>query len=296
MASYQGMEVIKNLVGHSGCAIQLCLRGDAYFVRKTSSSQQYNSRLKKQIEKQISLSCYIQTPDVYDVGEIDDLAYFDMEYIRGQGFVSYAPLQSVTTMCDLVERLCEAISTLSATRQRDLDPRLFLSKLDDLSRTVPLNPFYAAHSSFLRPLIDSLKRRPWTGVPKTLCHGDLTVENMLLTDDGAIVFIDMLDGDLESIWLDIAKLLQDLRSGWSLRSLLWAGETAPSSRLLRTLTHYLADEIETQIARTLPQFSAVSQELRAVQALRVLPYVKDSAVYSHVVKGLKDLTKMREFV
>jgi len=295
MTGSQTIEVIKELTGHSGCSVQLCLRGDRYFVRKISSSPSYNIRLKRQADKQVALSRFIPTPEVYIVGEIGELAYFDMEYVRGHGFISFAPLQSVKGICDIVESLCASISSLAATRTQDLEAVFFARKLDELARTVPASPFFAAHESFLDQTIDTLRHKPWKGVPKTFCHGDLTVENMMLKDNGGIVFIDMLDGELESVWLDIAKLLQDLHSGWSLRSLLWAQEPAPSDRLLRTLTRYLADEIETQMARNLPQFAILSHDLRALQALRVLPYVKDAVTFQHVVSGLKELTIMKEF-
>jgi len=285
---------IKTLSGHSGCVVELCRTGDFFFVRKTSASGAYNSRLQRQINKQVSLSGIIATPAVYQQGERDGLLFFDMELVRGHGFVSYAPLQSVNSICAMVERLTQAIQVLAGSAAGHVDPRLFESKLDQLSANIPASPFYLSHKAFLDGLMTTLKQENWSTIPSSLSHGDLTVENMMLTDDGEIVFIDFLDGDLESVWMDIAKLIQDLRSGWSLRSLLWSGETEASSRLLQTLTRYLADEIEMQMTAALPGLRDRLAALRALQALRVLPYVKNQETFSYVVSGLKDIEFAKE--
>jgi serine/threonine protein kinase len=288
------VDSIKILSGHSGCVVELCLVGDSYFVRKTSASYEYNRRLRNQINKQIALSGTISTPVIYDEGEKDGLLFFDMEFVRGHGFVSYAPLQSLNGICAMVERLTRSIQLLANTASGCLEPQLFLAKLEHLSEQLPLSPFYHEHAAFLTRLMAVLLDSDWSAVPRSLCHGDLTVENMLIKEDDSIVFIDFLDGDLESVWMDIAKLIQDLESGWSLRSLLWAGETAASSRLLQTLTRYLAEEIDMQMTAALPSLRNRLAPLRAIQALRVLPYVTNPETFSHVVRGLNGIEFHKE--
>jgi hypothetical protein len=285
----QPAEHVRTLTGHSGCDVSLCLAGDSYFVRKRSGSTAYNHRLHKQIEKQIALAAVIATPKVLRQGMENGLVWFDMEYVQGHGFISYAPLQSVARISEMTEQLADPLRLLGETTRETLDPSLFHSKLSALGGALSASPFHPSHAGFLNRLIDALQTCDWAGVPHSLCHGDLMVENMLMCDDGDIVFIDLLDGDLDSVWMDVAKLIQDLNSGWSLRSVLWNGRPEPAARLLRTLTKYIADEIEERMTGLFPRIGGHLDQLRALQALRVLPYVRDRAVFDNVVTGLISL-------
>jgi aminoglycoside phosphotransferase len=278
---------VRTLTGHSGCSVSLCLEGDRYFVRKVSASAAYNKRFQLQIEKQTALSAVIATPRVLQQGEAGDLLWFDMEYIKGHGFVSFAPLQAVSSIPAIVERVTEPLQRLAATADGFLDPALFHAKIAELKTNIAKSPFYNTEAEFLGGLLNQLASRSWNGIPKTLCHGDLTVENMLIRDDGSIVFIDLLDGDLESVWMDVAKLIQDLESGWSMRNILWHERPDATAKLLRTISHYLSEEITSQMTGLFPALGVALPSLRAIQALRVLPYVHDATVFSRVVTGLR---------
>ena len=69
----------------------------------------------------------------------------------------------------------------------------------------------------------------------SLCHGDLTLENMVVGEDGTICVIDLLDPPFEHWWNDVAKLHQDLAGGWFLRHqppVAWSVTQHVSGRLL----------------------------------------------------------------
>lgn len=53
-------------------------------------------------------------------------------------------------------------------------------------------------------------------IPLAKCHGDLTLSNMILSQDGLYVF-DFLDSGIESPLQDVAKIIQDMKYGWSFR-------------------------------------------------------------------------------
>ncbi|GHD21430.1 hypothetical protein GCM10016234_35070 [Tianweitania populi] len=256
-------------------------------MRKISASPAYNVRFKQQIEKQRALARIISTPRVLQQGESDGLLWYDMDYVQGHGFVSFAPLQAVSDIPRIVEQLTKPLHRLAETASGSLDDGLFVAKVIELNASVRRSPFYPAYVAFLDDLLDALGEADWTGIPRTMCHGDLTVENMLIREDGSIVFIDLLDGNLESMWMDVAKLLQDLESGWSLRSLLWQERPDATAKLLRTISHYLADEVTTQMTGLFPGLFARLPALRALQAMRVLPYVHDKAIFAGVIAGLK---------
>jgi aminoglycoside phosphotransferase len=285
--THAGPDHVRTLTGHSGCSVALMIDGDEYYVRKTSASPAYNQRLVAQIRKQIQIGAVLATPKVLRQGVTDELVWFDMEFVRGDGFLTFAPLQSIATLPDLVGHLSAPLRALAETADGTLDASLFTAKIEQLRDTVPASPFHPDHAHFLGPLLERLASADWNGIPRSLCHGDLTVENMLIRDNGTVVFIDLLDGDLESVWMDVAKLLQDLESGWSMRSVLWQPAPDPSARLLRTLGHYLAEELHSLMSTMLPPLSDRLPQLRALQALRVLPYVRNESTFDHVVAGLK---------
>ncbi|GHD14297.1 phosphotransferase [Tianweitania populi] len=286
---------VRTLTGHSGCSVSLCLDGDRYFVRKVSASPAYNARFRLQIEKQNALADVIATPRVLQQGEAGDLLWYDMEYVQGHGFVSFAPLQAVASIPAMVERLTDPLHRLSATVSGSLDPALFHAKIAELKTSIAKSPFYDTEPQFLDALLEQLAAQAWTGIPQTLCHGDLTVENMLIRDNGSIVFIDLLDGNLESVWMDVAKLIQDLESGWSLRSILWHDRPDPTAKLLRTISRYLAEEVTSQMTGFFPKLDAALPSLRALQALRVLPYVRDATIFSRVVSGLRRIGSIEAY-
>ena len=55
-------------------------------------------------------------------------------------------------------------------------------------------------------------------VPQTDYHGDLTLENILYSEDRGFLFIDCQTSEYDSFIFDIAKLRQDLECGWFTRT------------------------------------------------------------------------------
>lgn len=281
-----GLEVVKRLTGHSGCSVLLCRAGDAYFVRKYSASIAYNPRLHEQAAKQARLSALVRTPKVIDQGVADGLVFFDMEYVSGHDFRTYAPLQNVASLSAFAHRTLEPLGTLAGTRAGSVSAARFEAKVHSVCTALAASPFVGRHSAVLGRARSVLETADWSGIPRTDCHGDLTLENMLVRDDGEIVLIDLLDGDLESVWLDAAKLLQDLDSGWSLRAFLWKSELSSADRLMLMLSRYLYEEIKVQVLEMFPELDSRLRQLRTLQAMRVLPYVHDEGTFWHVVNGL----------
>ncbi len=228
----------------------------------------------------------IRTPRIIEQGLQDGLIYFDMEFINGHSFGSYAPLQNVATLSDFARRILEPVRALAENRSGTISAATFRTKVESVSRAVAASAFYPSHRAILDRALASLDQADWSDIPCTASHGDLTLENMLVTEEGEIVLIDLLDGDLETVWLDVAKLLQDLESGWSLRGVLWKAELSANDRLMAMLSRYLYDEIRSQILVMFPQLAPKLSQLRVLQAMRVLPYVHDEITFRHVVRGL----------
>jgi hypothetical protein len=70
--------------------------------------------------------------------------------------------------------------------------------------------------------------RTWAGIPGSACHGDMTLENLLLPQNRNTVFIDCDEPFISSYWLDLAKLCQDIDGHWCLRQLYLEGTSGPT--------------------------------------------------------------------
>lgn len=202
-----------DLGGHSGCKILLCEDDDnRIFVRKISSDKEYNTRLKIQADKQASFnSSVVKTPIVYSCGyTIDGLFYFDMEYIHGITMAEYMQTIEVGKVKNLVESIVKDVVSVNPTSV-EADETVFIKKILDLKRKLS-----SKNNSIINEAIEILLGHSWKRFIKTPCHGDLTLENIIVKD-GQLYLIDFLDSFYDCWIMDISTLMQDVQTLWSYR-------------------------------------------------------------------------------
>ena len=135
--------------------------------------------------------------------------YCDMEYVESLTMASH--IESITTkgigaFIELVIKELHISDGLVLPGANDI----FQQKIDSLSKNIPQREIY----------INAMKRLEhfdFSEVPYSKCHGDLTLENILLDVKGKVYLIDFLDSFFDSWMVDVAKLLQDLELQWSYR-------------------------------------------------------------------------------
>lgn len=203
----------RDLGGHSGCRILLCEdEQGAAFVRKISSTHAYNARLQVQARKQAEYNGNaIRTPRVIREGLLEDgLFYFDMEYVRGITLAEYMKHIEIDKIRGLVEQIMEYILA-EAARQTTAAPQIFQDKLSSLQ-----TKFVHEDNRVIHEAMSLLVQHDWSAVPQSACHGDMTLENIIVKGD-RLYFIDFLDSFYNSWVLDLSTLLQDAQSLWSYR-------------------------------------------------------------------------------
>lgn len=265
MVEVRAMNKIRDLNGVSGCQVGLYRNADQMFVRKISSSIEYNPRMRKQCEKQIMFSnnC-ILTPKVYERGYLPNgLYYFDMEYIQGQTLASYLPHIESSRVQALAHNLIKCV----IEREKNipiighkLDPQTaFLEKLESLKGL-------AQSENNAKRAVEWLASLDYSCITPSQCHGDLTFENLIVGNDGLIYVIDELDLFYSSWLLDVSKLLMDLDISWSWRT---KGRMDVNFRvrkmLLRESIKELLSESEYRLCLNLEMF----------HILRIVPYVRN---------------------
>jgi hypothetical protein len=154
----------------------------------------------------------------------------------------------------------------------------FMSKIVDVAGQTLDQTADAALLDAVRNCARQLMLRDWANIPETPSHGDLTLENILLTAGRSIAFIDCDDAFASSYWLGFGKLFQDMDGHWCIRTLY--ARNADSVRRLNAVQkldqlafHFrlLAAEMDKGLPARLPQQAALG-------LFRALPYARSDAV------------------
>ena len=183
---------IKEFRGFSGNTIHLMKKGDQLFVRKLGHVQRNCSRMA------LLRSQGFPVPELFYQGE----RRLDMQYLHGMDMRTYLLTHEVNPLMEFLEHTFEKLNTGAV--QKDYTDA-YMAKL--------------AHTDFTDipfERTELLKRLPKI-LPQTNYHGDLTLENIMWTEDGGFHLIDCVDSEFDSFIFDLSKLRQDLRFGWFLR-------------------------------------------------------------------------------
>lgn len=268
---------ITDLGGHSGCKILLCEKNNnEIFVRKISSDKNYNKRLAVQAKKQETYSNpNIKVPKVLQTGYTDDgLFYFDMEYVQGITMAEYIK----TIEIGKVRSICESIVNNIVSRDSentDVDESIFTTKIASLKEK--LQP---QNNPVINDAIELLNKHSWKRFRKTQCHGDLTLENIIVKDK-QLYLIDFLDSFYDCWIMDISTIMQDVQTMWSYRH----DEEAEINTKLRLLV--FRDILMDTVKRVSPEDYLEVYYALLLKLIRIFPYTKDKETYDF----LNDKTK-----
>lgn len=281
-----------NLGGHSGCQIILMENNDGFvFVRKISKDIVYNQRLEKQCEKQAAFvrEGDIKAPAIYNSGINEDgLFFFDMEYIQGitlaEKLKSYeiGKIRGIVEI--LVKNLIPAERKIETPEEKERTRNIFSTKIGELNSKLT-----KYDNDVVNQALELLKSYDWTKFTPSQCHGDMTLENIIVKND-SLYFIDFLDSFYDSWLLDIGTLLQDVQVLWSYRF----SKNVSMNTVLRLIVFrdILMDEIEKlNPSYIIDVYYALLQKL-----IRIFPYIKDDITYDFLTKktGIV-VNKIREF-
>jgi len=262
---------VRALSGLSGARVVLMTRdGQRWFVRKAAGDAAGSARLRRQLAKQLAfghaLDGAVRVPRVLDQGELDGRFYFDMEFVRGMDGISYLRRASYAEVGQMADRLCGYLDEIATRAPYGAGgPGLFdalYAKLCDVhARTRELG------GDTLAQLFLALEQLRTTSAAlrPTMCHGDLTLENVVIDERGAFWLLDFLDAPFEHWWQDVAKLHQDLDGGWYLMK---------QPPIARCVLDYLSQRLLTAAARRDPLYPRIHAVLLASTFVRILPYAR----------------------
>lgn len=120
-------------------------------------------------------------------------------------------------------------------------------------------------------------------LPLGVCHGDLTFSNILFNGNNYYL-IDFLDSFIESPLMDLVKIRQDSRYGWSL---LMYGREYDAVRM-----NIISQKIDKEIDECYSRYDWYRQYYKPMQLmnfLRVLQYAKEERVAGYLKNVIKTL-------
>ncbi len=272
--------LVKDLGGHSGCRILLYEENGIYFVRKYSGSKDYNLRLVSQCTKQQHFqSDTIKVPKVLNSGyDENGLFYFDMEYIQGVTLSKFITKIDVSDIQGIVSTIIGNLQF--ETVRNHTTSEVFTKKISELEvKTKNLG------NGAVKQAISILKKIDWAVFPNTMCHGDLTFENIIISNK-EIYFIDFLDSFYDSWLLDVGKLFQDLECMWSYRDMTsWDANTKIRLIIFKQI-------ILNCLKQKNSRYVHFTYAALLLHLVRIYPYSKDSATLSFLDQQVERVSKI----
>jgi aminoglycoside phosphotransferase len=270
----------RKLAGHSGARVVLHSNGRDSFVRKTAASVAASARLKVQADKQHSFWMFglpfpkvrAQTVDAAGVGS------FDMNYIPGRtiadAVINSGPFDPLAVV-KAVERL---MWLFSAQRGAPIEADIFKAKIAEVTGRMVGETGDKQLLEAIQACAGLLSRQDWSAIPETPSHGDLTLENILLTTGKSIAFIDCDDAFASSFWLDFGKLFQDIDGHWCIRALYASGAEPVRRRNASQTLEKLGLHFRRLAAETDPDLPNRLPQLAALGLFRAIPYAHTDPV------------------
>jgi aminoglycoside phosphotransferase (APT) family kinase protein len=244
--------------------------GRRWFVRKVARGEHLAGRLRRQVRKQEafrrSVGELVPAPAIRAEGEVgSDLYWCDMDVVRGDDAASFLQRASYAEVRRFADLWCDYLRAASGRPGLVARPgprslaEALAAKVREVERAgAAVSP---PVRRFLELELDRVRRFP--SPPPTLCHGDLTLENIIVTPSGQPWVVDLLDAPYESYWQDVAKLHQDLAGGW---------HRVREIAISRGVLSYLSRRLLETMAELDPDYPSAHHLLLVVTLLRVLPY------------------------
>lgn len=245
-------------------------------VEKKAKDLIYNERLKIQCAKQDRfLPNGMYAVKVIGSGyQQDGLFYFDMEYISGITMAEYMREISLFQLDDLAEILLK-----KTVQEQKYDPyacSVFRKKIDDLRKNIHFED-HIIHKAF-----DYLKNYDWKYIIPSDCHGDFTLENILISGN-QIFLIDFLDSFYDSWMIDYAKILQDVELFWHYRYEPHI-DVNLSMRLLILKKNMKNRVLKLKDGKNLMD---CIYHILLLNILRILPYTEETVTINFLIRKIK---------
>jgi aminoglycoside phosphotransferase (APT) family kinase protein len=276
--------VIK-IEGRSGCKIEILQTENKFIVRKTSNRTEYNERLKKQCQKQadfISTKNCSSPPILNSEINAERLFFFEMPYITGDKYSEYLVKAEIESVNRFISSLIGYIDgNLKNAPENTIDPEIIKIKIlevkEAINKELKDDPFLQKEFNYL------ISNIPKSKIPIGVCHGDLTLSNLIVSNE-TIFVIDFLDSFIESPVIDFIKLRQETKFKWSLH--LEKDIPAYQKNKIIQIMNYFDEQLVKHYTDNIHIKNWYSF-LEKFNLIRILPYINDKTEEQFIINALK---------
>lgn len=258
----------------------LCEAGSDPFIRKQSTSLAYNERLKRQLLKQKHFNMdAVRTPAVLGAGYDGGFFYFDMEYVPARKMAESIEHLDIDDILHFLDMLFESLP-LRRKKPGARAAALFSRKIGAVTKNLP------RREATVLEAVRKLRDFDFSTVPHSYCCGDLTLENILVTENRRIYLIDFLDSFYNSWMIDVAKLFQDLEFRWSYRALPKDIHRELKLRIAKEVLVKKVVDLEEGVSKLYMIYHII-----LLNTLRILPYTHDAPTLRYLDRTMGDVMK-----
>jgi hypothetical protein len=162
------------------------------------------------------------------------------------------------------------------TKWKKVEKNIFLKKINDIERNIKQNELQKIFKTYKKILIKKLNKIRY--YPTGICHGDLTLSNIIIKDN-KIYLIDFLKTYNDSVAQDLAKIYQEFILGWSSRFL-------NGNDIVRSKT-ICENIVDKKFFKSFSKEMLTVLEFEIILTLfRIFPYVKKNDIKT--IKWLKE--------
>ena len=230
---------------------------------------------------------YWSCPQILNSGiNPEGFFFFEMPYITGDKYSEYLIKAAVGNVNGFISSIVRQIDkNLNKASLSQANNVLIKNKIagvrEAIATKIKTDPFIEEELSGL------LEKIPECKIPIGVCHGDLTLSNMIVAND-KIFLIDFLDSFIESPVIDYVKIRQETKFKWS----LFLEKDMPlyqKNKIIQILNYF--DEFIVKHYENDVCIKNWYPFLEKFNLLRILPYVKDKGEEQFIINALKNTNK-----
>lgn len=272
------------LTGNSVFNVCVVSKDNKLYIEKSSNSENF-----KRLEKQINKQKEFYRKKIFNIPKI--IKNYDnsflMEYINGDSIIEYLLKSDKLQIEWLINEITKIIdSFISSCEYRFLNENILLNKINDIKNKINENKFvdndFINIFHFLESETQNIKNIKF---PVNICHGDLTLCNILIKNKEKHIFlIDFLDSFLESPIVDMVKVRQDTKYKWCINMFIEQDK-------INDKVEKLLDYCDLKFHNHFQKYNFYSETYKYFQIinlLRVLQYSKDKKISDSLTKNIFD--------
>jgi tRNA A-37 threonylcarbamoyl transferase component Bud32 len=284
--------------GHSGCKIIIENATDrsGLYVVKSTNDKSYIPRLLSQAKKQTAFFekkiTPVNIPQILEITENGNEAFVKMEFIYSLNFVDYFEKANVADIDVFIQTIIDLIDTeIHYSQLQVIDNKNIIDKYENVKEKISQN-VYLKNKNQIKDILsktdDIFVRKRIMELPVGLCHGDLTLSNILFNGQ-KLCLIDFLDSFIETPLMDIVKMRQDTCFSWSL--LMYTKDY--DIPRMRMVLKYIDTKLNDYYLQY-PWYRDFYQLFQLLNLLRVIQYAKAEKVIDFLSHAI--LTAIDEII